>query len=263
MKKYIIIIVLAAFAACKKDSSSGGTLQSVGTNPASANPTNTGTGGSYARFAINDKFLYALSRDTLKVFEIDNGNDLHFTKKVTLQSRVETIFPYGDYLFFGTQAGMLIYSVKDKSNPSYLSTYTHIVSCDPVAVDGNYAYVTLHSGAVRGRTFCTRGTNQMDIIDISNPQSPIKVGSSIPLKQPLGIGALNKRVFFCDDDAVKMYDATNPTSLKPLDSYANSAFYDVIPLENTLLTIADDGFYQFDYKTNDRLTLLSKILVVK
>jgi len=39
--------------------------------------------------------------------------------------------------------------------------------------------------------------------------------------------------------------------------------FDVIPFNNTLMMIADDGLYQYDYSDMSQIKLLSKIGIVK
>ena len=63
---------------------------------------------------------------------------------------------------------MHIYSITEPESPNFVSTYQHVVSCDPVVVDDEYAYVTLRTG-----TTCAGWQNQLEVIDIqtlSNPQ---------------------------------------------------------------------------------------------
>ena len=58
---------------------------------------------------------------------------------------------------------MYIFNVASPENPQFVSVYSHVVSCDPVVAEGNYAYVTLRSG-----TNCNRGLNVLDVVDIKD-----------------------------------------------------------------------------------------------
>ena len=46
----------------------------------------------------------------------------------------------------GTPTGMLIYSLEDPLVPKYRSSVSHVFGCDPVVVEDDLAYVTVHSG---------------------------------------------------------------------------------------------------------------------
>src|SRR5690606_2577958 len=95
---------------------------------------------------------------------------------------IETIFPYEDKLFIGARSGMHIYDLATPENPQKISTYSHINSCDPVVVSGDYAYVTLRSG-----TTCEGFSNQLEVLDISNLASPSLV-KVYPMHNPHGLG---------------------------------------------------------------------------
>ena len=53
-----------------------------------------------------------------------------------------------------------------QTNPNYINSIEHFRSCDPVVADLSYAYVTL-----RGGTNCFTETNELQIIDIRDPQN--------------------------------------------------------------------------------------------
>ena len=93
--------------------------------------TNTGVGGSLARFTIKDNFLYTVDFQTLKVFDITNVAEPVLKTSIEVGQGVETIFPLNNWLFLGTQNGMFIYQIDDKGTPQFVSNYQHITSCDP------------------------------------------------------------------------------------------------------------------------------------
>ena len=81
---------------------------------------------------------------------------------------IETLFTFKDRLFIGSNVGMLAYNISDPSSPQYLSSYSHLTSCDPVVANDDYAFVTLRAGTACGAT----NTNQMDVLDIVDIMSP-------------------------------------------------------------------------------------------
>jgi hypothetical protein len=234
-------LILLTLLNCKGDS--------VGVSSSSS-----GIGGSTARFTIVDDYLYIVDNASLKTYEIKNSNNPNFIRKVNLQTTVETIFPFKNHLLIGTQTGMYIYSLSYPDNPKYKSVYNHIVSCDPVVADGNYAYVTLRSG-----TNCRRGMNLLDVIDIANMSSP-KLIKSYSMQNPHGLGVDGKWLFVCEGDyGLKMMDKSNPLDIKELKFFQDVKSLDVIPNENTLIVTGKDGIYQYGYNAQNEVKLLSKI----
>ncbi|MCH8332138.1 MAG: hypothetical protein IH946_12335, partial [Bacteroidetes bacterium] len=105
-----------------------------------------GKGGSMAGFSLVDKYLYTIDNTSLHLINIEDPKNIHKENRVWIGVNIETLFPYGDRLFIGSQTGMHIYDNSDPSNPIFISEYEHVQACDPVVVRGDYAYVTLSSG---------------------------------------------------------------------------------------------------------------------
>ncbi len=220
----------------------------------------TGTGGSMARFAIYDNYLYAVTNSDMQLFNIAKPEAPKKDTKITLGWGIETIFPYKDKLFVGTTTGLQILDNVNPSKPTLLSTLAHITSCDPVVVDDRYAYVTLRSGMT-----CARGSNQLDIVDIQDLKKPF-VLKSYPMQNPHGLGIDNKTLFLCEGDfGLKVFDAKDVLTIDKnlLAHFKDMKSYDVIPLGGTLMMIGADGLYQYDYKDPKNLKLLSVIPVKK
>ncbi|MBE0660913.1 MAG: hypothetical protein IH597_00465 [Bacteroidales bacterium] len=220
----------------------------------------TGISGSMARFTIFDDYMYTVHNNALKLFNISNIPGIAASTSISLDRVVETIFPYDNKLFLGTTTGMLVYGLSNPANPVYISAFDHINSCDPVAVQGNYAYVTLRSG-----NNCFGFTNQLDVVDISSITNPFLV-KTYPLYNPHGLGIDDNVLFICDGDAgLKVYDATDPMNihLHQLAHFPGIKTYDVIPLGGVLMLIGADGLYQYDYTDLNNLVLLSSITVTR
>lgn len=218
-----------------------------------------GVGGSMARFSISNNALYALNNYIINIIDISNPDDLSINNSLFLSWNAETLFPTGNNLFIGTTNGMIIYDITSEFNPVYLSQFWHITSCDPVVVDGNYAYVTLRSG-----NDCGTVVNRLDVINISDLTDPLLV-KSYPMTQPYGLGLDNGTLFICDGDAgLKIYDATDPLTITDnlIAQFSDIQAYDVIPLNGVLMLIGDDGFYQYDYSDLQNIELLSTIAVM-
>ena len=218
----------------------------------------TGKGGSMSRFTISQNRLYVMNNNTLKVFDIDNADNPIITSVTEILREVETLFPYEDKLFMGTTSGMLIYDISSPDSPTYISVFDHVVSCDPVVVDGDVAYVTLRSG-----TDCGRWTNQLDVIDISNITSPTLI-NTFSMTAPQGLGVDNETLFLCDgDDGLKVFDVTDPLTVgdNMIHHFGGINAMDVIPFNNLLMMIGEDGLYQYNYTDKNNPELVGTILV--
>jgi len=218
--------------------------------------TNSGTGGSLARFTVYENYLYAVDNYMLRLFNITESADPEPEKEMYVGWNIETLFPYEQKLFLGSTTGMYIYSLADPSNPEYISVFWHASSCDPVVVEGNLAYVTLRAG-----NLCGDEVSQLDVIDIANLYEP-KLLKEYPMEEPYGLGIDNNILFVCDGEAgLKIYNATDPMAIDEnmIAQYADINAWDVIPLGEVLIMIGTDGLYQYDYSDPENITELSLI----
>ena len=229
--------------------------------PESAPIMSTGIGGSMARFTIMKEHLYSISNSTMQVFDISNLDNPVPGANLNLGWGIETIFPYKENLFIGSQSGMIIYDNSNPDLPIHLSTFSHIISCDPVVVENDIAYVTLRGGSGCRNDF----TNQLDVIDISNLSNP-KLLVSYPMTNPHGLGIENGTLFICEGSSgLKVYNASDiyKISSNMLAYFGDFDAFDVIPYNNTLIMIGNDGLYQFDYSNPSDITLLSTISITR
>ncbi|WP_221391345.1 LVIVD repeat-containing protein [Dyadobacter sp. NIV53] len=219
----------------------------------------TGLGGSMARFAITGNTLYIVSRQSLEVYNIANGGNPVKAVTKNINVGIETIFPYKNHLFIGATDGMYIYNNLTPDNPTLLTKYTHVQSCDPVVVQGNYAYVTLRGGVV-----CRNWVAQssLDVVDISNPGNPQLINSQ-SMQSPYGLGVSGKRLFVCEgDNGFKVLDISDPQLPVIKHHFTDLASYDVIVKNNRLIITGAKGLFQYLYDEDDNVELLSKIPVL-
>lgn len=218
----------------------------------------TGVAGSIARFAITDDYLYAVDQWSMQVFDISTKSLPVRGQTVDLGWGIETIFPYEDHLFLGAVNGMHIYDISSRGNPSFVSTYQHITSCDPVVVSGDHAYVTLRSGS-----FCQGFTNQLDVINISNVSQPW-LEASFPMDNPHGLGIDGETLFIAEGEyGLKVFNASDIQTIGSnlIAHFTDIHALDVIPLDNLLMVIGNDGLFQYQYLDNE-VELLSDIPIV-
>ena len=161
-----------------------------------------GVGGSMARFAIASDRLYTAGTSNLDVFNITNSESPVNVNRKNMGWNIETIYPFMNKLFIGSQTGMLIYDISNPDNPGQEGTFSHVRSCDPVIADNQYAYVTLRSG-----TTCQGFTNQLDILNLSSLSNP-SILQSYSMTNPRGLSKDGNTLFICDGTAgLKIYNA--------------------------------------------------------
>lgn len=219
-----------------------------------------GMGGSMARFTINGQVLYIIDERDMHVYDISNSAEPFKANQLTVGSGwgIETIFPYRSNLFIGAADGMYIYDNSNPTNPTFVSEFRHQVACDPVYVDGNFAYVTL-----RGGNRCGGWANQLDVLDISNINQPVLV-STTPMEHPHGLSVENNALYLCDGNfGLKVLDITNKTNLRTMFTDASVPAYDAIniPNANSVLVVGKDGLNQYNTSDPNNLQLLSRIPV--
>lgn len=214
--------------------------------------------GSMARFAMMNDRMYAVSNDDLKVFNATSPAAPAFTSIVSLgQGNIETIFPYKNKLFIGSQSGMFIYDASNPDKPQKFGQFVHARACDPVIADDYYAYVTLSGGAR-----CGGFANQMDVIRISDLANPVLI-KSYELTGPKGLSKDGNLLFICDKDALKIFNASNASSITQVQKIPASEPSDVIVFNGIAMMVAKDGIYLVDYTTPATASIVGKIQVAQ
>jgi hypothetical protein len=217
-----------------------------------------GIGGSMARFTLNEDYLYALDGANLEIIGLQTPTRPVSAGENPVSWDIETVFPGDKRLYIGSQTGMYIYDLAKPDKPSLLSKYEHVRSCDPVVVQGDFAYVTLRNG-----TACGGFTNQLEVINIANPRVP-QLLHIYPMTNPHGLGIDQGTLFICDGAAgLKVYDATNVARISEnlLAHYGKIHAFDVIPFNKVAMMIGNDGIYQYDYRDPKNISLLSQIAI--
>ena len=211
----------------------------------------TGTGGSMARFKIVNDYLYTVTESEIHIFDIQTQENPIAVNSEYVGWQIETIFNQGDYLYLGSSSGMYIYSIENPAAPSYVSRIDHVLGCDPVVVQGDWAYVT-----IRGGNDCGQNLSQLEVIDISNKNMPERV-AVYEMAEPYGLGIKDDHLFVCDgSEGLKVFDASATPEISLIDHFENIETYDVIPLENVLLMVGGYMLYQYRY-TSEGIVLLS------
>jgi hypothetical protein len=249
--------VYYALDAAKTD----GSWASSGIN-GGANGTTYGVGGSMARFGLYKNMLYIVNQYNLLTFKLNSSSEASLLKTDYVSWNVETIFITDDHMFLGTQNGMIVLSLEVPESPSQVGSFSHMTSCDPVVIKGDLAFVTLKGGST-----CRGGTlNQLDVIRMSNSYSKFDLLKSYPMYGPQGLGLDDDLLFICDGDAgLKIYDASDPLTISQhqIASFPSVNAYDVIPTNNYLFMIGEEGFLLYDYTNIQNIKQIGFIPVIK
>ena len=213
----------------------------------------TSTAGSMTRFLPIDDYLYTINFNELVLFQI--GSDYRpspWIKKNT-ETQVETLFQLNDLLFVGSVNGMLVYDVSDAADPDYINRIEHMRSCDPVVADANYAYVTL-----RGGTNCFTDINELQTIDIQDPQN-LSLVSRKDMYNPHGLGIYNDHLIVSDGTAgIKIVDVSTPTEPNIVNSAPIQFAYDVIIDYPLALIVGETDLFQYDISNLPEMQLISQ-----
>jgi hypothetical protein len=243
--KSIKLILLCGifFIACNKKSDIS-SLQS-----------NNGTGGSTARFTLAGNYLYVVSDAQLKTYDVSNAALPVVKNTLTIGSNIETIYPYKNNLFIGSQNGMFIYSIAKPDQPKLLGSAMHVRSCDPVVANDTAAFVTL-----RGGSNCGSPQDGLYTYSITNLLQPQLV-NTMGLATPYGLGLVDSIAFVCQGKnglaVVNVKDIKKPTLVKTI---TGNDFRDVIPYNNLLICYVTDGLALYDITTIANMQLVKKIL---
>ena len=220
-------------------------------------PASTGIAGSYARFGLHDQFLYTVDNFMLRTWSLQNPTCPSRRDSLYVGWNIETIFPWKDRLFVGSQTGVFIFNNTNPARPVQEAVFNHATGCDPVVCDENNAYVTIHGG-----TNCNGTFNQLDVIDIKNLPNA-SLSKSYPMTKPMGLSVTNEHLFLCDD-GLKIFDKSDPLNMVQLSHLKNMTTYDVIAFSDEhLMVIGDGGFYQFDVSNPEDPKQISLLPVVR
>ncbi|WP_294082177.1 LVIVD repeat-containing protein [Proteiniphilum sp. UBA5384] len=238
----------------------GGVSEDMAYSSAPSGGGGVGAVGSMSRFAIYQDNLYTVMSNYLGIFDLSDETPRKIGQDMYVGFDVETIFSYKNCMFMGTPTGMIIYSLEDPLKPEYQSRITHVFGCDPVVVENDIAYVTICSG-----TFCGQTANELIIVDVSNVKQPKHI-VTYNMESPRGLGIDNGTLFVCDG-GLRVYNAEDPRTIMHKDNvlahFKNIVGFDVIPFNNVLMMIAEDGIYQYDYSDPENIRQLSRLPVGK
>lgn len=215
-----------------------------------------GQGGSMARFTLMSGHLYAVDNYSLRVFDVKDAGKPKHLQNIELGWGIETIFPFQEKLFIGSNSGMHIYDASTPSTPTKISVFQHLRACDPVVVNENFAFVTLRNG-----TNCWNGVNELQVVDIKNLREP-KLVKAYPMLNPHGLALTGDHLYVAEGQhGLKSFNVADVMGIdqNQLEFLKSMKSVDIIPGPKSLIVIGPDGVCQFDFSTPGKLKPLSCI----
>ncbi|MEO0008891.1 MAG: hypothetical protein RJA20_3087 [Bacteroidota bacterium] len=206
MKKILFLFVfVTALGACSKDF-------------LSESAPNQGVSGSVTRFAVHGNYMYVLNQNEVQTYDIADRANPVLKHRLATDWGLETITFYDNTLFLGSTTALYILDISNPAAPvvqaksDRLST-VGFSGCDPVAVNGNYAYSTIKVIENICGTFSAESA--LIVYDITDKSSP-KVLGTYPMNIPNGLGYKDNYLFVCDEgsDLLVVYDISNPAVLQ-------------------------------------------------
>lgn len=230
MKKIIVffVLIVGVLFSCQSDSTS----QDISTS-------GDGQGGSLATFTLKGNYLYVVDSESLSVFNIVETKNPVKVNEVFIGFQIETLFPFNDYLFIGSQDAMYIYDLSNPEFPKELSRSSHFRSCDPVVANERYAYVTLHTNST-----CFGTLNELQTYDIEDVENP-KLINIRELTEPKGLSTYGDNYLLVCDDTVKIFDVTNPRESFFVKEIPTIGAIDIIIRNNHAFIIAEGSIDQY------------------
>jgi hypothetical protein len=214
----------------------------------------TGAGGSLARFAIIGNYLYVVSYADLDVYDMSDPSIPLHKKTVPVGFAIETIFPFKNKLFIGSEFGMYIFSLDNPENPTREGTVQHIRSCDPVVANDSLAYVTLSNMAR-----CGGGRNELHVYGVKSLQYPVLLYTQ-EMKSPGGLGVKQNALYVCEGiNGMAIFDLKNPARPKLIHGLFDDNYLDVIPYGDLLIVYVQKGVKFYDITDPLKPAFLSEV----
>lgn len=218
----------------------------------------TGQAGSMTRFCVSSGFLYTVDDYELYTFSIQVPDNPILANKQRVDDKIETIFAHGNRLFIGGLQGVYIYDKTQAAAPAKIDHFKHLESCDPVIIEGNFAYLT-----TRVESTCRRGKNMLMVLDVKDFTKAALV-AEFPMQHPYGLGIKDNRLYLAEGEhGLKVFDISDNKTIDQHLVARDSSYhcYDVIPhfYKPLLVMVGNDGLYEYDISSPDSLKRLGAL----
>jgi hypothetical protein len=213
------------------------------------------TSGSMARFTLVNDYLYAVDNSKLYSFSLSNATEPSLNSEQNIGWGIETIYPFKNNLFIGSNTGMVIYNINNPGQPNYEGGFSHATACDPVIANDKYAFVTL-----RGGTRCNDADNQLDVLNVENVKTP-RLLKTYSMTNPYGLSLSGNILFICDGRAgLRVLDATDVQNIKEKKRIKDiGVATDVITIGNRAYVITQEDIQIYKFSSATDISLQGKL----
>jgi hypothetical protein len=230
------------FAASPKDAYGGSGTES------------SGSGGSYAIFAVIDSFLYYINDRAIITMDISDAAKPRKLSETYVGWSIETLFPTRDHLFIGGSNGMYVMDRGNPSHPVTIGSVIHFRARDPVVVKDSMAYVTLRSGFDQWVN-----TDELMVVNLASITSP-KLVKEIPLKTPYGLTIADTLLYVGQgSNGWTLFGLSDPQSPAVLRKWSTPNVKDIIRMENRLYVMCFDKIGIYSVSDPQNPVLVSEI----
>jgi len=178
--------------------------------------------GSSFSVYTDGQYLFAGVGAGIRIYQIDNGNDLNLISEITTPSRVLKLLRSGNHLFVANQsAGLAIYDISNISSPYFVSSVPVTYSANDIDIKGNYIYLAdgWYGGNPGSYQYLFQGNFKIiDITDIEYPSVAINwdMGGEVTGVCVKGAYAYVVYITYSSWDGthtkLAIYDISNPLS---------------------------------------------------
>ncbi len=192
----------------------------------------TGTGGSYAIFAVIDSFLYYIDYSSLITLDISDPDTLIELSRVTIDWTIETLFSTNDYLYVGGRGGMYVLDRVNPAHPKKVCTLEHFEAYDPVVVQDTVAYVTLRAGNWGGTA-----KDVLLVVSVADPSNAY-ILDEISTFTPYGLSIQDSLLFVSNGyNGFSLFNVENPIAVSRIKYWDTPNTKDFIWIDSILYTM--------------------------
>ena len=213
--------------------------------------------GTVNRFAISNDHLFALGFFNMYGFSLSDGMQ-QLSGVQYSDFGMETIFPFNDRLYIGSQNSMQILDASDPESLELIGSFWHATSCDPVLpVTNSVAYVTL-----RGGEECPGEENTLNVV-AHNGHFSYSAIQTIELPSPYAMLRLENELYVGEgENGFRVFEIGSDWRLSEKMHNASITAFDIIPHPNRsdiILFAGPDGIFQYSVEPDEEYNLISSI----
>lgn len=246
LNQILILALIVMLSACGKDES----MMDI-------NDSQSGLSGSITRFATYGDFLYALDQNKVLTFYIADTESPQLVNSLQTDYGLETIIIYDGTIFLGSRNALYILDITNPAHPFILSKSERDdlnlnAGCDPVVVQGDYAYATIK--IIENVCGQVSMNSQLLVYNIADKSNPV-VLKTIDMDIPNGLGYKGNFLFVCDEgiDEIVIFDIQSPENTTKYGSISIENPIDIIIREDRMIVSTKNDFVIYDISDIDNI----------